>query len=167
MKAQAAPPHNSMVGQRIAVLPASSADLEAIRRIYNEGIEDRIATLDREPKSGDEIVRWWAEHDDRFCVLVATESERIVGWVSLNRFSHRCAHADIADISVYVTRERRGAGLGTVLLDHVLDGARSRGFHKVVLHALDSNEQGRRLYRKSGRVGGRFVDVVAMEMLLP
>jgi L-amino acid N-acyltransferase YncA len=164
-------------GEGLSVQPAHSAHLDAICRIYNEGIEDRVATLDRDPKSSAEIAGWWKEHDERFEILVATESDRVVGWSSLNRFSHRCAHADIADLSVYVARDHRGTGVGYALLKRLIDDAKRVGFHKIVLQALDSNEHGKRLYRKSGfrevgvfrehgRADGRFVDVIAMEMLL-
>jgi RimJ/RimL family protein N-acetyltransferase len=55
--------------------------------------------------------------------------------------------------------------------------ARGAGFHKIVLHALNTNEHGKRLYRKCGfaevgvfrehgELDGQFVDVVAMEKLL-
>jgi L-amino acid N-acyltransferase YncA len=159
------------------VRPASHADLEAIRAIYNEGIEDRVATLDTDPKSSEEIAQWWSRHDERFAVLVATEAGRVVGWASLNRFSARCAHANIADLSVYVARRDRGRGVGYALLMGLAKEAAREGFHKIVLHALNSNESGKRLYRKSGFVevgvfkehgllDGRFVDVVAMELLL-
>ena len=117
------------------------------------------------------------EHDERYVVLVATESENIVGWASLNRFSQRCAHADIADLSVYVARRRRGRGVGYALLARLAGEAIQGGFHKIVLHALNTNESGKRLYRKSGFVevgvfkehgvvGGQYVDVIAMERLL-
>lgn len=156
---------------------ASADDLEAIRRIYNEGIADRAATLDEHPKSPEGIAHWWAEHDQRHAVLVATELGNIVGWASLNRFSHRCAHSGIADLSVYVARLHRGRGVGYSLLTALEREAAVGGFHKIVLHALESNESGKRLYRKAGFVevgvfkrhgllGGRYVDVVAMERLL-
>jgi phosphinothricin acetyltransferase len=167
------------MSESLAVRRATISDLEAIRRIYNEGIEDRVATLDREPKSLDEIAQWWSMHDGRYAVLVAIDSdvEQVVGWASLNPFSQRCAHADIADLSVYVARRYRGKGIGYLLLTALARQAKTDGFHKIVLHALDSNENGKRLYRKSGfsEVGvfrehgmldGRFVDVVAMERLL-
>ena len=64
------------VSDPFAVRHASSDDLEAIRRIYNEGIEDRVATLEREPKSSDEIAQWWSAHDSRYSVLVATRIGR-------------------------------------------------------------------------------------------
>lgn len=161
----------------ILIRPATDSDLECIRRIYNEGIEDRTATLDTEQKTANDIAEWWSEHDDRFAVLVAAEQNEIIGWASLNRFSHRCAHSAIADLSVYVARSHRGRGVGSSLLMELQQRAQQAAFHKIVLHALNSNEPGKRLYRKSGftQVGvfrehgmldGQYVDVVAMEKLL-
>lgn len=148
----------------ILIRPATDSDLESIRRIYNEGIEDRTATLDTEQKTADDIAEWWSQHDDRFAVLVAAEEPR-------------CAHAAIADLSVYVARSHRGRGVGIRLLTELEQRAQQSGFHKIVLHALNGNEAGKRLYRKSGftEVGvfrehgmldGQYVDVVAMEKLL-
>lgn len=157
--------------------PASIADLDAIARIYNEGIEDRVATLDTSPKQPEEMTRWWCEHDERYVVFIATESDDVIGWASLNRFSHRCAHSAIADLSVYVARRHRGRGAGYALLSRLASEGVKNGFHKIVLHALDGNESGKRLYRKCGfaqvgvfkehgRLDGRYVDVVAMERVL-
>jgi L-amino acid N-acyltransferase YncA len=156
---------------------ATAEDLEAILRIYNEGIEDRVATLESDPKSASDIAEWWALHDQRYAVLVAVDGGAVAGWASLNPFSHRCAHRAIADLSVYVARAHRGRGMGFALLDALLNGVAAREFHKIVLHALNENEAGKRLYRKCGfsEVGvfkehglldGRYVDVVAMERLL-
>lgn len=165
-----------MIGS-VLVRTASAADLEAVRRIYNEGIEDGVATLEVDPKNSEDIAAWWAEHQERFPVLVATDGAAVVGWAFLNRFSHRCAHAAIADLSVYVARSHRGRGIGHALLGALEQHARRHGFRKIVLHALNGNEHGKRVYRKCGimEVGvfrehgvldGEFVDVVAMEKLL-
>ena len=161
----------------LAIRLASSDDLEAIAAIYNQGIEDRVATLETETKSRDEIDDWWQRHGGRHIVLVAVAGRYVVGWASLNRFSSRCAHAEIADVSVYVERKFRGKGVGFALLSELAREAQRNGFRKLVLHALDGNEHGKRLYRKTGfrevgvfcehgRIDGRYVDVVAMERLL-
>lgn len=161
----------------LAIRRASSDDLEAIRRIYNEGIEDRVATLDTDPKSDEAMKQWWSEHDERYVVLVATALGEPLAWASLNRFSHRCAHSEIADLSVYVARAHRNKGIGHSLLIRLAHEARKAAFHKIVLHALDGNEHGKRLYRKAAFVevgvfkehalfDGRYVDVIAMERLL-
>jgi L-amino acid N-acyltransferase YncA len=162
----------------LAVRSARAGDLAAIRAIYNEGIADRGATLDLDPKTEAEIVDWFAARSDgHYAVVVATREDAIVGWASLNPYSHRCAYANVADLSIYVARAARGTGAGTLLLRAVEDVARCNGFHKIVLFALTVNAAGQRLYRKAGyrEVGifreqgvldGRFVDVIAMEKLL-
>jgi phosphinothricin acetyltransferase len=165
------------VSRAVTVRAAAAADLEAVRAIYNAGIADRVATLDEEPKREADIAAWWSDHGGRYAVVVAERDGAMVGWCSLNRYSHRCAYDGVADLSVYVAREARGTGVGTELLRAAERLARENGFHKIVLFTLPFNAQGQALYRKSGfrevgtfrnqgRLDGRFVDVMAMEKLL-
>jgi L-amino acid N-acyltransferase YncA len=136
-----------------------------------------VATLESNAKSREDIERWWAEHGPRYAIVAATFAGQIVGWASLNRFSARDAHAGIADLSVYVDRQWRCKGVGRSLLADLIAAAADRGFHKIVLHALHSNEAGKSLYRRCGfeevgvfrrhgKLDGEFVDVIAMELLL-
>jgi L-amino acid N-acyltransferase YncA/protein-tyrosine-phosphatase len=161
----------------LQVREARDSDLASIRAIYNQGIEDRVATLDEEHKSTAEMQDWWGQHRGRYTVVVAELDERVVGWASLNQYSHRCADRGVADLSVYVERAERGTGVGTALLDAIEGRARNADFHKIVLFALTQNDTGHRLYHKlgyrdigvfkdQGRLDGRFVDVVAMEKIL-
>ncbi len=163
---------------RLHVRSATSADLDAIRRISNEGIADRIATLDEDPKDAADIAAWWSQHDERYAVLVAHDDRgEIAGWASLNPYSHRCAYRGVADLSVYVKRAARGTGVGSLLLPALEKRAKEHAFHKIVLFALASNAHGQGLYRKfgyrevgvfreQGRLDGAFVDVTAMEKIL-
>ena len=155
---------------------AEGADLSAIRQIYNQGIEDRVATLDEDPKSEVEIADWYRDRGDRFSVFVAERGGHVVGWASLNPYSHRCADRGVADLSVYVERGHRGTGVGTLLLRRIEQSATGQ-YHKIVLFALATNDGGRALYGKlgyrdvgtfkeQGRLDGHFVDVIAMEKLL-
>jgi len=161
----------------LLVRNARATDLAAIREIYNQGIVDRIATLDEDPKTEADMEAWSDQHGDRYAVVVAQRGETIVGWASLNPYSHRCAYRGVADLSIYVARPARGSGVGTALLNAIELRARRADFHKIVLFALVENGAGLRLYRKlryrdvgvfkeQGRLDGRFVDVVAMEKLL-
>ena len=156
---------------------ARETDIPAIRAIYNEGINDRIATLDEARKSTSEMARWFDEHRGRYRVFVAERAGAVVGWASLNRYSHRCAYDGVADLSVYVRRDARGSGVGSALLAALERAAAHAGFHKIVLFALAHNRAGLRLYRRAGfrRVGvfreqgtldGSPIDVVAMERIL-
>jgi phosphinothricin acetyltransferase len=156
---------------------ALASDLPAIRRIYNEGIVDRVATLDEGEKSEAEMLEWWRAHDERFAVFVAEREGGVVGWAAINRYSNRCAYQGVADLSIYVAREVRGTGVGSVLLAELERGAVEREFHKIVLFTFAFNEAGQRLYRSrgfrevgvfrnQGKLDGVPVDVMAMEKLL-
>lgn len=156
---------------------ATIDDAAAIARIYNQGIEDRIATLETVLRTPEDRAQWLAERRAPYPVLVATDDNEVVGWASLNRFNPRPVYDYVADFSVYVARERRGAGVGTELLCALEEKAREVGYHKLVLAALAHNTAGMRLYERCGfRLVGiyeehgllddRWVDVVLMEKLL-
>jgi len=50
---------------------ATASDAEAICRIYNQGIEDRVATLETELRTPDERRQWLASRSPRHPVIVA------------------------------------------------------------------------------------------------
>jgi len=161
-----------------AIRSAVAADAAAICRIYNQGIRDRIATLETEERTPEERAQWLAARDERHPVLVAEAAAgAIVGWASLNVFNARRAYDHVADISIYVERDWRGRGVGRELLAALVARARAIGFHKLVLAAFPWNERGMRAYRRAGfrdvgvyreqgRLDGRWVDTVVMEKIL-
>lgn len=161
----------------IVIRPATAEDASAIARIYNEGILDRIATLETELRTEAERRQWLAGKSPRHPVFVAVAAVGIVGWASLNVFNPRRCYDSVADISVYVARDWRGHGIGRRLLDHLVIAARERGFHKLVLATFPFNAAGLALYRRvgftpvgtyheQGQLDGRWVDILVMEKLL-
>ena len=164
----------------ITIRFATLEDADAICTIFNQGIADRVATLDTTERTPDERRHWLMERASRHPVIVAVSAERgdrVVGWASLNRFNARAAYDYVADFSVYVEREHRGAGIGRQLMDRLIELARGHGYHKMVLATLSHNAVGIRLYSRigftmvgtyheQGRIDGRWVDVVIMEKLL-
>ena len=54
---------------------ATAADANAIGRIYNQGIEDRVATLETELRTPDERRQWLANRSPRHLVIVAEVTE--------------------------------------------------------------------------------------------
>ena len=120
---------------------ATPADVPTIARIWNEGIADRIATLDEDPKTEADVDAWFADHDARYAVTVALDADgHVVGWASLNRYSDRRAYAGVADLSIYIARESRGQGIGKQLLRALEVRAKQNEFHKIVLFALARND---------------------------
>jgi L-amino acid N-acyltransferase YncA len=153
------------------------ADVDAICAIHNQGIVDRIATLDTTLRTPDDSRIWLSERGPRHPVLVAVADGLVVGWASLNRFNPRPAYDYVADFSVYVERAWRGKGVGRQLLDHLIERARKAGYHKMALAAMANNTAGLALYTRTGfthvgiyheqgQLDGKWVDVVIMEKLL-
>jgi L-amino acid N-acyltransferase YncA/DNA-binding MarR family transcriptional regulator len=163
---------------RLEIRDARVEDASAIARIYNQGIEDRVATLETQLRSPEERAEWLAARGPRHPVLVAQDGGgAVLGWASLNAFNPRAAYDHVADLSVYVAREHRGRGIGDALLGALEQRARGLGYHKLVLAAFPSNAPGMRLYerhgfatvgiyREQGQLDGCWVDVIAMEKLL-
>jgi phosphinothricin acetyltransferase len=161
----------------VSVRDAATEDAAAICTIYNQGIEDRIATLETQLRTPEERRQWMAARGARHPVVVAVSGGQVVGWGSLNSFNPRPAYDHVVDLSVYVERAWRGRGVGRVLLTHLLDRARGLGYHKMVLATFPYNAGGLALYRRmgfsevgvyreQGQLDGRWVDVLIMERLL-
>jgi L-amino acid N-acyltransferase YncA len=161
----------------VTIRAATGADVDAICAIHNQGIEDRIATLDTTLRAPADTRTWLTERGPRHPVLVAELDGAVLAWASLNRFNPRPAYDLVADFSVYIERAWRGKGIGRQLLDHLVDLARAQGYHKMVLAAMAFNDAGLALYtrtgftrvgvyREQGQLDGRWVDVVIMEKLL-
>ncbi len=165
----------------LAIRDATVADADAICRIYNQGIRDRVATLETEERTPEERRAWLEARGPRHPVLVAEApgpgGPEVVGWGSLNVFNPRRAYDHVADFSLYVERAWRGRGVGGRLLDALVARARALGYHKLVLAAFPFNEGGMRayrragfrevgIYREQGRLDGRWVDTVIMEKIL-
>jgi L-amino acid N-acyltransferase YncA len=161
----------------LTVRLASEVDVPAITRIYNEGIVDRIATLETEERTEEERLAWLTNRDARHPVFVAERDGVVAGWAALNVFNPRAAYRFVAEFSVYVGREARGAGVGRALLTRLVAEARTLGYHKLVLAAFPINEAGMRLYeavgfrevgiyREQGVLDGHWVDTIVMELLL-
>jgi L-amino acid N-acyltransferase YncA len=165
------------------VRPATAADAAAICEIYNQGIEDRLATLETELRTPQERREWLEARGPRHPVIVAelpqpaTFSNRpptslpeqaapaptVIAWGSLNVFNARPAYRHVADFSVYVERGWRGKGVGRVLLERLVELGRELGYHKLVLSAFPFNTAGVALYE---RLGFRTVGIYKEQGLL-
>lgn len=162
---------------KISIREAGESDARAIAAIYNQGIEDRGATFETEPRTAAEIAVKLAEHE-RFPMLVAVDGDRVVGWAGLSAYRPRDCYAGIAEFSIYLDRRARGHGVGRQLLTSVIDAARGRGYWKLVSRIFPFNEASRALcrscgfrevgvYEKHGRLDGKWLDVVIVERLIP
>lgn len=156
---------------------AKTGDVERILHIYNQGIEDRIATLEVDQKDIAYMNSWFQQHQDRYAVIVAEYDNEVIGWASLNPYSQRCAYNGVADLSIYIDRTFRGKGVGSMLLQRLEEIAKEKDFYKIVLFTFPFNQNGQGLYHKlgyrdvgvfekQGILDDKYVDVKIMEKLI-
>ncbi len=161
----------------LTIRDAGEADAAAIVTIYNQGIADRIATLETEERTPEERKQWLAARGPRHPVLVAELDGTVVGWGSLNQFNPRKAYDFVAEFSVYVERAWRGKGVGGGLLRALIARAKQLDYHKLVLSAFPWNAAGMALYQRygfrtvgiykeQGLLDGEWVDTIIMEKIL-
>jgi L-amino acid N-acyltransferase YncA len=153
---------------------ARPTDAEVIAAIYNQGIEDRIATFETRLRTPAEVCDWFT---DEHVVVVAEEQGRPVAFGVTHPYSPRPCYSGIAEVSVYVGREARGRGMGQAVLEEVIRQAAGRGWWKLIGRVFAENSASRALCRKCGfrevgthyalaRLDGVWVDVVVVERLL-
>ena len=156
---------------------ATPADAAAIAAIYNEGIADRIATFETEPRTAEQITTQLRDKGERFPTLVAEQDGQVVAWAGAGPYRARPAYAGVAEHSVYVARSARGKGAGRVVLDALCRTYAERGFWKIVSRIFPENTASLTLhercgfrvvgiYKRHGKLEGEWRDCVIVERLL-
>ena len=159
------------------VRPATLDDADAIARIYNEGIADRIATFETEPRTAAQLAATLTDKGDRYPTVVVERDGEVVAWASAGAYRNRPAYAGVAEHSVYVARAARGTGAGRAALEALCRAYAERGFWKIVSRIFPENTASLALhercgfrvvgiYRRHGRLEGAWRDCVIVERLL-
>ena len=116
--------------------PATLADAPAIARIYSEGIADRIATFETEPRTSAEILEWFRPGT---LIVVAGAEKGIAAFAASFPYSTRPCYAGIGEFSVYVARDQRRQGAGRVVLSALIEAARTSRPHRLTSRVFPEN----------------------------
>jgi L-amino acid N-acyltransferase len=156
---------------------ACIADLPAIVEIYNQGIEDGVATCDLGGFNAEQKRAWFDNHKDQYRIWVAERNRQIIGWTALSPYESKPCFARTAMFSTYVRREARGQKIGTLLRHHLIQQAREIGFHTILNRVWATNRVSIGLAKKFGftQVGhmrdlvckdGEFIDCFFFQLIL-
>ena len=129
-------PHNTTV--RLARL----GDARAITIIYNQGIEERNATFETEPRTVAQVTAQLTEKGEHYTTVVVERDGLVVAWASASLYWSRPCYAGIAEHSGYVERDARGPGAGRLALVRLCRLWTVLGFWKLVYSDL-SGEHGK------------------------
>ena len=152
-------------------------DAPIITTIYNQGIEERNATFETEPRTAEQTTAQLADKGKRYPTVVVERDSQVVAWASAGLYRSRPCYAGIAEHSVYVERSARGTGAGRMALVHLCRIYTDLGFWKLVSCIFPENTASLALhervgfrvvgvYRRHSRVDGVWRDCVFVEKLL-
>lgn len=156
------------------VRPASPGDAKRIAQIYNEGMEDRVATFETELRTADQILLWF---EQGYPIRVAGEDGYVMAYAVAFPYRSRACYEGVREFSVYAARAGRGRGFGRQALADLIEEARRRGWWKLLSRIFPDNEASRKLcaslgfrevgiYEKHSRLEGQWRDVIIVEKLL-
>lgn len=134
----------------MTIAPLQAADLPGCLLIYNHYVEKTTASLEEKPLSLEAFTARADELSGRYPFLVAREGDRVEGFCYLSPFNPRSAYRAAADLTLYLSPEARGKGLGAALLEAIEQEGRERGLRDLVSLITDENAASRRFHEKHG-----------------
>lgn len=152
---------------------AEPTDAASISSIYNQGIEDRVATFETRLRTPADILTWF---DGTHPVVVVEVDGTVAAFAAASSYRARECYRGVAEFSVYVARHARGQGLGQEAMRHLIAACEPLGYWKLVSRIFVENSASRKLmqsigfrevgvYEKHGKLDGVWRDVVIVEYL--
>ncbi|SCX28418.1 N-acyltransferase YncA [Agrobacterium sp. DSM 25558] len=158
---------------------ATVDDLPGIMEIYNDAVLNTTAIWNEILVDLENRKEWFKLRKDRgFPVIVAIKDGAVAGYASYGDWRAFDGYRHTREHSIYVHKDARGAGLGKLLMQALIDHAKNNDVH-VLIGAIESeNTASIRLHETLGfRVAGRFsevgtkfgrwLDLTCMELKLP
>ena len=148
----------------------TETDWPEVKRIYLEGIATENSTFQT-------VAPLWEEWDKAHiptCRLVVVEDGDVLGWAALSKVSQRAVYSGVAEVSIYIAKEARGKGIGTLLFLQLIEASEREGIWTLQSGIFPENIESINLHKKMGfrvighreKVGklhGVWRDVVLME----
>lgn len=123
-----------------------ASDWEEVRSIYIEGIASGDSTFETEPPSWEK----WDQSHLAFARLVVRQGDKILGWAALSPVSKRSVYRGVAEVTVYVTKNARGQGIGRVLLEALISESERNGIWTLQASIFPENTASVELHLRCG-----------------
>ena len=155
---------------------ATIADAEAINAIYNHYVRTSAATFQVDDETTDERVEELRTRPNNQPLTVLEAGGEVIGWGALSPFRSRCAYRDTIELSVYVRHDFHRCGYGRVIVEDLVERARSLGYHTVLAASCEESVGSIGLLKSLGfadagrlrEVGSKFghrLDVVYLQLI--
>ena len=152
-------------------------DAAQIAEIYNRYILETTISFETQPLSAEDMRKRIEEISSYFPYLVAENNGKLIGYCYAHPWKERAAYCKTLETTIYLASEAKGKGLGTRLMDRLIDECRNRGYHVLIACITAENEESCRFHERlgfkkvshfeqAGQKFGRWLDVADYELIL-
>lgn len=158
---------------------AQAADAEAITEIYNHAVLHTTAIWNDKTVTAENRRAWMLDRRaSGYPLLVAVDDENeVIGYATFGDWRAWDGYRHTVEHSVYVRDGQQGRGVGSALLQRIIEAARRLGKHVMVAGIESENVGSIRLHERFGfstvgqlsQVGtkfGRWLDLTFMQLAL-
>jgi len=136
------------------IKPCTEIQLPEILDIFNDAILHSTALYDYKIRTMETMHAWYADKVNHNYPIVGAfdENNLLLGFATYGMFRVRPAYKYTVEHSVYVRPDRRGEGIGKILLKEIIKKAEEQDFHVMVGVIDASNSVSLKLHENEGFV---------------
>ena len=162
----------------VLVRNAVIEDVKRILEIRNYEIENSTAIYDYNPKTYDFQLNWFMQKvADKMPVLVIEINNEVLAYGTYGIFRPWDGYQYSVEHSIYVDKNARNLGLGKLLLQKLIDQAKTEGYHTMLAGVDATNLSSINFHKRFGftevgtfkQVGHKFntwLDLLFMQLML-
>ena len=156
---------------------ATEDDLSGILAIYNHVIAHTTAVYTETPAPLEDRQEWLKARRAAGLPVLVADDGGVIGFASFGDFRPWPGYARSVEHSVHVAEAARGRGVGSALVQRLIDEAQARNKHVMIGGIDGANKASIALHRKLGFVEagvlrevaqkfGRWLDLLFMQRVL-
>lgn len=152
------------------------SDFDTLCTIYNHYINHTAITFDTVPLTVDELQEKLSLQSGQRC-LVYEQSGKILGFAAASAWKARKAYEQTVEISIYLSPDNCGQGVGSVLMQDLIKLLKSQGIHSIISGIVMPNLPSMLLHQKFkfkkvahfseiGNKFGKWLDVSYWQLMI-
>lgn len=126
----------------------NESDIPFIKVIYNYYIKNTIVTFEENEIDDDETGKRIIEITKDYPWIVWEEDNQITGYAYASRWKARTAYKHSAEVTVYVDKRSFGKGIGSKLLDNLINKTKEKNIHCLIGGIALPNQASKALFEK-------------------
>ncbi len=159
------------------IRPVRLSDAKALVDIYNHYIKETTITFETEPITAEEMANRIKDISAQFPYFVYEKDGEILGYCYAHLWKQRAAYSHSLETTIYLHKDATHQGIGSLMVNHLIDLCRAQGFHALIACITEGNEASVRMherlgfkqvseFKEVGRKFGRWLGVVDLEYIL-